>query len=105
MAARIVPGSTAPGWQYRKHLDGDGTPEFTLAATENHHLVLGPGPDIEAEFVAAGAELPDTDAIRSHRQERVRLKLNEFGYDGVIVMDPMNIRYCLLYTSPSPRDS
>lgn len=92
MAGRISPGAGNPS-NYRKHLDGDGTPEFTLAATDNHHLVLGPGPDVEAEFHAAGATLPDTDAIRVYRRQRVRQALDDFGYDGVLVMDPMNIRY------------
>lgn len=93
MAGRIRPGVVSPHAEHRIHLSGDGTPEFDVAARENHHLLLGPGKDVEAEFLAAGAQLPDTDAIRAYRRERVREKLNEFGYDGVLVMDPMNIRY------------
>ena len=57
------------------------------------HLVLGPGDAAVAEYRAAGIEVPDLGAIRTYRQERVREALNTFGYDGVIVMDPMNIRY------------
>ena len=90
MAGRISPGANP---SYRQHLDGDGTPEFALAATDNHHLVLGPGPQAEAEYEAAGLKLPDLAAIRTYRHRQVRDALNRFGYDGVIVMDPMNIRY------------
>jgi len=90
MAGRISPGANP---SYRRHLDGDGTPEFALAATDNHHLVLGPGPQAEAEYEAAGLKLPDLAAIRTYRHQQVRDALNRFGYDGVIVMDPMNIRY------------
>ena len=93
MAGRISPGASQPGSHYRRHIEGDGTFEFALAANENHHLVLGPGADAEAEYRTAGLELPDLGAIRNHRQGRVRDALNRFGYDGVIVMDPMNIRY------------
>ena len=79
--------------QYRDHRLGDGTAEFALAAGANHHMNLGPGDKALAEYYAAGVRTPDLDAIRQYRQRRVREKLNRFGYDGVLVMDPMNIRY------------
>lgn len=66
---------------------------FVAAAHENHHLALGPGAALEAEWKAAGLELPDIDAMRRYRFERTIAKLDEFGYDGVIVANPMNIRY------------
>ena len=86
VAGRIAP---KPG----AHRTGDGTPEFALAAGPNHHLNLGPGSKAVAEYEAAGLELPDLDVIRTYRQQRVREQLSTFGYDGVLVMDPMNIRY------------
>ena len=66
---------------------------FVAAAREHHHINLGPGPDLEKEWTDAGLELPDLAAIRQYRFDRTIEKLNEFGYDGVIVADPMNIRY------------
>ena len=93
MAGRISPGAPRQGSSYRRHLEGDGTPEFATAATDNHHLLLGPGDAAIAEYRAAGIEVPDLGAIRTYRQERVRGALKAFDYDGVIVMDPMNIRY------------
>ena len=66
---------------------------YVAAARENHHINLGPGPALEAEWLDAGLELPDLTAMREYRFERIIGKLNEFGYDGAIVSDPMNIRY------------
>ncbi len=83
----------APGREYLKHKVGDGTPEFDAAATELHHLTLGPGAEAVKEFEAAGVRVPDLEAIRVYRRGRVKQALNEFGYDGVLVMDPINIRY------------
>lgn len=66
---------------------------FRAAAEENHHLVLGPGPELEAEWLAAGLRLPDLAAMRHYRLDRVVDQLDRLGYDGIIVMDPLNIRY------------
>ncbi len=66
---------------------------FVGAARENHHINLGPGHQLEKEWTDAGLELPDLDAIRRYRFERTIEQLETFGYDGVIVSDPMNIRY------------
>ncbi|NND03471.1 MAG: M24 family metallopeptidase, partial [Acidimicrobiia bacterium] len=66
---------------------------FVSAAGENHHINLGPGPALEREWTEAGLELPDLEAVRQYRFDRTIEMLDEFGYDGVIVSDPMNIRY------------
>ncbi len=94
MQPRIVPGAVAPGRRrHRRHLDGDGTAEFEAASEALHHMVLGPGDPAVSEWAAAGLELPDLEAIRVHRLARVRRQLDLMGYDGVVVMDPINIRY------------
>lgn len=66
---------------------------FRAAGEELHHLVLGPGPALEAEWLGAGLELPDLDAMRGDRLERVRGQLRYFGYGGILLFDPLNIRY------------
>ncbi len=66
---------------------------FERAGGELHHIELGPGPELEAEWLAAGLELPDLPAMRHYRFDRVQEQLMLQGYDGMIVMDPMNIRY------------
>ena len=69
-----------------------GDPE-ALAGGSMHHLALGPGPALTAEWVAAGLQLPDLPRMRRYRLNRVLAQLHELGYAGVLVMDPMNIRY------------
>ena len=71
----------------------DGTPEMARAAGDLHHLAIGPGEALEAEWLAAGLELPDLAAMRQYRVDRTVETMHRFGCDGVLVMDPMNIRY------------
>lgn len=66
---------------------------FRAAADEHHHLVIGPGAALEAEWTTAGLTLPDLDAMRRYRLARVRAQLARFGYGGILLYDPMNIRY------------
>jgi Xaa-Pro dipeptidase len=68
-------------------------PEVRFAAGEGHHLVIGPGQRLLDEWTAAGLVLPDLPAMRRYRVDRVTAQLRRQGYDGIIVMDPMNIRY------------
>ncbi len=71
----------------------DASDNVDLAGGALHHLTLGPGPALTAEWVAAGLELPDLTALRRYRNDRVREQLRAMDYAGIIVMDPMNIRY------------
>lgn len=68
-------------------------PHFEQAGAALHHIELGPGPALEAEWLAAGLSLPDLPAMRQYRLDRVIDQLNAQGYEGIILMDPMNIRY------------
>ena len=82
--------------------------EVRAAGAEGHHLVLGPGPALEAEWTAAGLQLPDVEQMRDYRIARVRRQLDEMGYDGAILWEPTNIRYCTdstnmqIWTSRNP---
>ena len=71
----------------------DASTEVHRAATDLHHLNIGPGAALEAEWVAAGLELPHLPAMRRYRIDRVRAQMELMGYDGALLMDPMNIRY------------
>jgi Xaa-Pro aminopeptidase len=71
----------------------DSTPEMMAAAGSGHHLVTGPGEALESTWVDAGLELPDLSAMRTYRVDRAVEHLHRFGFDGAILMDPMNIRY------------
>ena len=59
--------------------------EVRAAGEEWHHMVLGPGPALEADWTAAGLELPDLAAMRDYRIGRVRAQLSEMGFDGAYV--------------------
>ena len=54
---------------------------------------LGPGALATGEWQALGLELPDVDALRSYRLARVRAQLAARDYAGIVVTDPINIRY------------
>ena len=62
---------------------------------------LGPGPELEAVWLAAGLRLPDRPAIRRYRLERVRAQLRAAGCDAALLYDPLNIRYATDTTNMS----
>lgn len=62
------------------------------AAGLNQH-VLGYGITVEAEWAAAGIAGPDLPAMRRYRLERIRAELRRRDYAGVLLYDPINIRY------------
>ncbi len=67
--------------------------EVRFAGDGGHHLTIGPGEPAVGEWAAAGLTLPNLAAMRRYRLDRVTAQLVTQGYDGIIVMDPMNIRY------------
>ena len=71
----------------------DASAEVARAATDLHHINLGPGPDLESAWSADGLQIPDLSEMRRYRIERVRAQMAMMGYDGALLMDPMNIRY------------
>lgn len=54
---------------------------------------LGPGALATGEWEALGLELPDMDAMRRYRLGRVRSQLAARDYAGIVVTDPINVRY------------
>src|SRR5579871_3245168 len=58
----------------------------------NQHA-LGPGPELEQRWRAAGLELPDLDAMARHRLAQLRSALADHGCDGALLYDPINLRY------------
>ncbi len=62
------------------------------AASLNQH-VIGYGPSTEGEWAALGLDAPDMDAARRHRLERIRNELVARDLAGVVLYDPLNIRY------------
>lgn len=68
-------------------------PQWLLDHTALNMHALGPGPELEAEWIAAGLQLPDRSALRRYRLERVREQLRGADCDAVLLYDPVNIRY------------
>ena len=62
------------------------------AAALNQH-VLGYGELAESEWAARGLWAPDLDNMRLYRLERVREQVRRLDVVGVLVYDPVNIRY------------
>lgn len=58
----------------------------------NRHL-LGPGEPAVSEWRAAGLSLPDLQAVRAHRLQRVREQLKKDDIAAAVLVDPLNIRY------------
>ncbi len=62
------------------------------AKTLNLHT-LGPGDLAVGEWQAAGLELPNLTEIRHYRLGRIRQELRRLDYAGIVLFDPLNIRY------------
>ncbi len=67
--------------------------EETRAAARLNLHTLGPGEPVLSEWAEAGLKTPDLDAIRAYRLGRVRQTLLDLDYAGVLLYDPINIRY------------
>ena len=65
---------------------------IAYANTLNLHD-LGPGDLAINEWKEAGLELPDLTAIRRYRLGEVRKQLRKFDYAGIVLFDPLNVRY------------
>ena len=66
---------------------GDNTPN------DNTRVEIGPSQLAFAEWAAAGLALPDLQAMRRFRWERLTQAVVARGYAGVLLFDPLNIRY------------
>ena len=66
---------------------GDNTPN------DADRIEIGPTQRAFAEWGEAGLQLPDLQAMRRHRWERLTQHIVDRGYGGLLMFDPMNIRY------------
>ena len=66
----------------------------------NRH-VLGPGDLAESEWKEAGLASPNMTSVREYRLQRVRDKLKKFNCAGILLYDPLNIRYATDSTNMS----
>ncbi len=68
-------------------MKADNTPD------ENDRIEIGPTPLAYREWEEAGLQCPDLPAMRTHRLERIKASLIARDYGGVLLTDPLNIRY------------
>ena len=66
---------------------GDNTPN------DNDRIEIGPTQLAHAEWAAAGLALPDLQAMRRYRWERLTQHVVARGHGGLLMFDPLNIRY------------
>ncbi len=66
---------------------GDGTPN------DNDRVEIGPTQTAFAEWQAAGLTPPNLTAMREYRWKRLTRSLIDRDYGGVLMFDPLNIRY------------
>jgi Xaa-Pro aminopeptidase len=89
--------NTLPFGRHRAKINAQqAVSEQTLAHArrlDQSRVALGPGKLALGEWEARGLALPDLDAIRRYRLERIREKLRLFDYGAIVVSDPLNVRY------------
>ena len=66
---------------------GDNTPN------DANRIEIGPTQLAYGEWEAAGLQLPDLQAMRKFRWERLTKHIVDRGYGGLLMFDPLNIRY------------
>ncbi|MEO3413905.1 dimethylsulfonioproprionate lyase DddP [Roseovarius sp. CAU 1744] len=66
---------------------GDNTPN------DADRIEIGPTQLAFAEWDAAGLQLPDLQALRRYRWERLTRHVVDRDYAGILLFDPLNIRY------------
>lgn len=81
----------APNRVHGDDLEGRFRSRISPASLNWH--VLGPGQLAVGEWAELGLELPDHDVIHRYRLDRVRAELALRDYAGIVLFDPINIRY------------
>jgi len=66
---------------------GDGSPN------DNDRIEIGPTQLAFREWEAAGLALPNLERMRRYRWERLTRHIVDRGYGGLLMFDPLNIRY------------
>jgi Xaa-Pro aminopeptidase len=66
---------------------GDNTPN------DANRVEIGPTRLAIQEWTAAGLQQPDLQAMRRYRWERLTKHIADRGYAGLLMFDPLNIRY------------
>jgi len=65
----------------------DGSPN------DNNRIEIGPTQLAFGEWRASGLEMPNLEKMRRYRWERLTRHVVDRGYGGILMFDPLNIRY------------
>jgi Xaa-Pro aminopeptidase len=65
----------------------DGTPD------DDNRIETGPTRQAFDEWAAAGLDVPNLEAMRAHRQARLTKAIADRDIGGILMFDPLNIRY------------
>ncbi len=80
-----------------RKIDPGRKPEFALkpdgSPDDNDRVEIGPTALAFAEWEALGLECPQLDTMREFRLQRLVLELQKHDYGGIVLFDPLNIRY------------
>ena len=87
--------------RYFPKIRGGQVPDWLVEHTGRNMHVLGPTPEVLAEWQSAGLVLPDLPAMRCYRLERLRQQLRAKNCDGALLYDPVNVRYATDTTNMS----
>ena len=68
-------------------LKPDGSPD------DNDRVEIGPTALAFEEWAALGLEAPHLDSMREFRLQRLVQELQKNDYGGIVLFDPLNIRY------------
>ena len=71
----------------RRPVRPDGSPD------DNDRVEIGPTALAFEEWAAAGIEVPNLESMRAHRLRRLTTELQRHDYAGLLMFDPLNIRY------------
>ncbi|MEM6679915.1 MAG: aminopeptidase P family N-terminal domain-containing protein, partial [Pseudomonadota bacterium] len=78
----------------RRKIDPYREDRCPATGRQGHDRVeIGPTALALSEFADAGLELPDLSAMRAYRLERLTQALAARDLGGVLMFDPLNIRY------------
>ena len=92
-AARKIAPFVIPGHPGDDASDAELTAFASAKAAALNQHVIGYGELAEGEWAALGLEPPDVDAMRATRLGRIRAELVARDLAGVLVYDPLNVRY------------
>ncbi|CAG9172256.1 Dimethlysulfonioproprionate lyase DddP [Cupriavidus laharis] len=69
--------------------------QAATAPGELNMHALGPGDEVVREWTDAGLVLPDFAGMRRYRMARIRDELKRRDYAGIVLYDPVNLRYAI----------